>query len=286
MNPIEAPVALAIPVNKNLMKNLVFIIFCAFGFTSCRTTKQINKVIQPKEVVNTVNKDYEDSIRMVKTDFESFKKNYILFNTFQAKIKVESSGSQGKNQDLTAVVRMVKDSAIWISLSASILNVEVYRLLITKDSVILMNKQQKEVLHRSLDYLQEVTKIPFDFKTLQDLFIGNPIFISDSINAYRKLDENILISIVTKEFKNLFTMQVSNHLMTHAKLDDLDVNRNRTADITYEDYQSINSVLFSTVRHITVSEKNKLDIRLQFKQVEFNKELSVYFSVPKNYLRK
>jgi len=45
-------------------------------------------------------------------------------------------------------------------------------------------------------------------------------------------------------------------------------------------------VLFSTVRHITVSEKNKLDIRLQFKQVEFNKELSVYFSVPKNYLRK
>jgi hypothetical protein len=149
-----------------------------------------------------------------------------------------------------------------------------------------MNKQQKEVLYRSLDYLQEVTKIPFDFKTLQDLFIGNPIFISDSINAYRKLDQNILISIVTKEFKNLFTMQVSNHLMTHAKLDDLDVNRNRTADITYEDYQPIEAVLFSTVRHITVSEKNKLDIRLQFKQVEFNKELSVYFSVPKNYLRK
>jgi hypothetical protein len=269
-----------------LMKNLFSFLICVFAFISCRTTKQINKVIQPKEVVNTINKDYEDSIRMVKTDFEKFKKNHILFTTFQAKIKVESSGSQGKNQDLTAVVRMVKDSAIWISLSASILNVEVYRLLITKDSVILMNKQQKEVLYRSLDYLQEVTKIPFDFKTLQDLFIGNPIFISDSINAYRKLDQNILISIVTKEFKNLFTMQVSDHLMTHAKLDDLDVNRNRTADITYEDYQPIDSVLFSTVRHITVSEKNKLDIRLQFKQVEFNKELSVYFSVPKNYLRK
>ena len=101
-----------------LMKNLMLFLICAFALLSCRTTKQINKVIQPKEVVSTINKDYEDSIRMVKTDFENFKKNHILFTTFQAKIKVESSGSQGKNQDLTAVVRMVKDSAIWISLSA------------------------------------------------------------------------------------------------------------------------------------------------------------------------
>lgn len=269
------------------MKNplILFVAFMAF-FLSCRTTKQINKVIQPKETVAAVNKDYEDSIRMVKSDFEAFKTHHISFNTFQSKIKVESSGSQGKNQDLTAVVRMIKDSAIWISLSASILNVEVYRLLITKDSVILMNKQEKEVLYRSLDYLQEVTRIPFDFNTLQDLFIGNPIFISDSINAYRKLEQNILISIVTKEFKNLFTMQVSDHLMTHSKLDDLDVNRNRTADITYEEYQNIDSMLFSTVRHITVSEKNKLDIKLQFKQIEFNKELSVHLTIPKNYLRK
>jgi hypothetical protein len=254
--------------------------------SACRTTKEINKAIQPKEIVPALNKDYEDSMRMVKNDFDAFKKRHISFNTFQAKIKVESSGSQGKNQDLTAVVRMIKDSAIWISLSASILNVEVYRLLITKDSVILMNKQEKEVLYRSLDYLQEVTRIPFDFKTLQDLFIGNPIFISDSISSYRKLDQNILISIVTKEFKNLFTMQVSDHVMTHSKLDDLDVNRSRTADITYEDYQPIDSIFFSADRHITVSEKNKLDIRLQFKQVEFNKELSVHLTIPKNYLRK
>ena len=69
----------------------------------------------------------------------------------------------------------------------------------------------------------------------------------------------------------------------HSKLDDLDVARNRTADITYGDYENKSGFDFSTYREITVSEKNKLDIRLNYKQYEFNKDLSVSFRVPKNY---
>ncbi len=64
-----------------------------------------------------------------------------------------------------------------MSLSATFLNIEVYRVLIMKDSVILLNKQQKEVQFRSLDYLQEVIQIPFDYKTIEDLLIGNPVFV-------------------------------------------------------------------------------------------------------------
>ena len=272
------------------MKNINLISFafaCCLLFMACRTSKDINKAIQPKEVVQPApNKDEEDSIKMVRADLDAFKKNNIDFKTFQAKIKVESSGAQGRNQDLTAVVRIVKDSAIWISLSASILNVEVYRVLITPDSVILLNKQEKEVLFRSLDYLQEVTQIPFDYKTLQDFFIGNPIFMGDSIISYRKIEGNILISTITKEFKNLFTMQSSDHLITHLKLDDIDKTKSRTADITFDGYQLFDAILFSTIRQVSVSEKKKLDINLLYKQVEFNKELSVHLTIPKNYLRK
>ena len=62
--------------------------------------------------------------------------------------------------------------------------------------------------------------------------------------------------------------------------------RNRTADITYSEYETKSGFSFSTYREITVSEKNKLDITLKFKQYEFNKELSVSFNIPKNYTRK
>ena len=63
----------------------------------------------------------------------------------------------------------------------------------------------------------------------------------------------------------------------HSKLDDVNVARNRTADITYGEYENHNGVPFSTYREITVSEKNKLDIQLNFKQYEFNKDLSISF---------
>ena len=255
---------------------------------SCRTTRQINKAIAPKDTtVNIIqNTSSADSLKFIKETLAGLHSHYIDYKTFNAKIKVESEDNKGKKPDIVAVVRIVKDSAIWISLSASILNVEVYRLLIKKDSVILMNIRDKEVQYRSLDYLQDVTEIPFDYKTIQDLLIGNPIFFDSTTVSVKKTDSKILLFTAGQFFKNLLTLSADNDLLTHSKLDDVDAMRNRTADITYDDFENMDGIDFSTYREITLSEKNKLDIRLKYKQYEFNKELSVSFKVPKNYERK
>lgn len=256
-----------------------------FSVSGCRPTRQINKAIAPKDSAVSVvnNQSADDSIAMVRGTLDSLLNKRINFKTFNAKIKVEYQDVKGKKPDLTAVVRIIRDSAIWISLTASIINFEVYRVLITKDSVILLNKQDKEVQYRSLDYLQEVTQIPFDYHTLEDLLVGNPVFLDSNIVAYRKLNDRILLSVAGLFYKNLLTLTSDNFILVHSKLDDVDINRNRTADITYSDFENKNGINFSTYREITVSEKNKLDIQLNFKSYEFNKELSVFFNVPKNY---
>jgi hypothetical protein len=255
---------------------------------SCKTVKQINKAIAPKDTsaVIIIDQSKTDSILMIKRTLENLNHNYIDFKTFSAKIKVDYQDNKGKQPDVTAIVRIIKDSAIWISLTASILNIEIYRVLIKRDSVILLNKQDKEVQYRSLDYLQEVTQIPFDYKTLENLLIGNPVFIDSNIVYYKKTDNQILFSMVGNYFKNLLTLSSDNYFLTHSKLDDVDITRSRTADLTYADYENKTGYNFSTYREITVSEKNKLDIRLNYKQYEFNKELSVSFNVPKNYIPK
>jgi len=255
---------------------------------SCRTAKQINKAIAPKDTTAVImpNQSNVDSLLRIKKTMDNLQQNYIEFKTFSAKIKAEYQDSKGKQPDVTAIVRIIKDSAIWISLTASFLNIEIYRVLITKDSVILLNKQEREVQYRSLDYLQEVTEIPFDYKTLQDLLVGNPVFMDSNIVYYKRTENQVLISSVGKFFKHLLTLSADNHLLLHSKLDDVDISRNRTADLTYGDYENKTGFNFSTYREITVSEKNKLDIRLNFKQYEFNKELSVTFNIPKNYSRK
>ncbi len=258
----------------------------SLAFTSCKTTKTtISNVIAPKDSVVTTTSDSftRDSLNLATATRKNLEANYIDFKTFSAKIKVDVENAKGKQPDITATLRMIKDSAIWISLNATFLNFEVYRIYITPDSVILMNKQDKEVQYRSLDYLQEVTQIPFDFKTLQDILIGNPVFFEDSNAGFRKLDDFTLVSTIGNDFKNLLTLSAEKNLLLHSKLDDVIVFRNRTASITYDDYVSSGEHSFSTKRQIIISEKNKIDIRLNFKQFEFNKELSVGFVVPKNY---
>lgn len=271
------------------MKQFFFLltIFSGLFFCSCKTTRQINKAIAPRDTSNVMDHhSAEDSLRIIQETVSAVGSHYIDFRTFAAKIKVEVSDSKGKQPDITAVVRIIKDSAIWMSLSATFLNIEVYRVLITKDSVILLNKQQKEVQYRSLDYLQEVTEIPFDFKTVQDILIGNPVFYTDSIISYKQDDRYILMTSLGRDFKNLLTLSIGDKLLLHSKMDDLDRTRSRTADITYGDYENKNGIYFSKARHISASEKNKIDITFDFKQYEFNKELSMAFSVPKNYKRK
>lgn len=254
---------------------------------SCKATRQINKVIAPKDTVSVVNKEWnEDSTNHIKTILSEFGENHINFKTFSAKVKVDIEDSKGKQPDITASIRIIKDSAIWISLTATFLNIELYRVMIKPDSVILLNKQDRDVNYRSLDYLQEVSEIPVDFATLQDLIIGNPVFYTDSITSYREVNGQILIGTIGPVFKNLLTLNQNNKLLLHIKLDDINILKNRTADITYDNYEAPNGVAFPTTRQIVISEKNKLDIRLKFKQYEFNKELSLPFNIPKNYKSK
>jgi len=277
------------------MKNLILfsiIVLTILSTVDCRTAKVINKAISTRDTTSTTiikNRTGADSlaqIAAINATKAALRKNYIDFKTFNAKIKVEYQDTKGKQPDVTAVVRIVKDSAIWISLSATLFNIEVYRVLITKDSVIVMDTRNKEVQYRSLDYLQDVTDIPFDYTTLQDLLVGNPIFLDSNIVSYKKTDNNILIASAGQYFKNLLTLDANDFSVTHSKLDDIDVARNRTADITYSYFDNKAGYLFSTYREITVAEKNRLDIHMNFKQYEFNKELSVSFKVPKNYKRK
>ncbi len=256
--------------------------------TSCRSTKKISKAIAPKDTTASVlitKESKADSLLMIHKTMQDLEKNRIVYKTFTAKIKVDYEDSKGKQPDVNAYVRIIRDSLIWINIRSAFLDIDAFRILITKDSVFVVNKLNKEVQFRSMDYLQEVTEIPFDYKTVQDLLVGNPVFLDSTIVSYKKTESSILIALAGNVFKHLLTLDATGTTLLHSKLDDLDLSRNRTADITYGDFENKSGQLFSTKRQITVAEKNKLDIRMNFKQYDFNKELSISFSIPKNYKR-
>ena len=274
------------------MKNYLIIIIGALFFitslTACKSGRAITKAIAPRDTTAVVKaNNVNDSLIQVKTAIENLMQHKIDYKTFKAKIKLDIEDSKKKYPDLIANIKMIKDSAIWISISAQVvIPIELFRVFIKKDSVILLDVREKTVQYRSIDYLQDITNVPFDFATIQDLIIGNPIFFNDKNVSVKKFEKYSLISTVDKGFKSLITLTSPVNLLEHCKLDDLDITQNRTADFTYDDYENGAGFPFSTKREIIVTEKNKLEIKMNYKQYEFNKELSINFSVPKSYKKK
>ncbi len=72
-------------------------------------------------------------------------------------------------------IRMKKDSIVWLSISGP-LNFQVARLYMTKDSIHIINYLENSYGSVGVDYLKNFTGAALDLRSIQNLFLGNPIF--------------------------------------------------------------------------------------------------------------
>ncbi len=255
---------------------------------SCRSTKKIQAAIIPKDTLAVVTLPEtnfkEDSVKFMQENYSRLISNRIGYTTFNAKIDVDYVDAEGKKYNVNSYVRIYKDSVIWVSVTGAF-GIEGLRAYITPDSVKLLDKQNKLYIARSVSYLQEVTELPLDMASLQDLLVGNPVFLDSNFVSFSKSVDAITMLSNGEFFKNLITIGEIDKLIRSSKLDDMDELKNRTCYLTYNDYENRKGFNFSTKRDISVSEKKKLDIKLNYKQYDFNETLSFPFSVPKNYKR-
>jgi hypothetical protein len=282
----EVKVVLDTQENSKMIKHS-YIILLVIAAIACRPAKKVQKIdnaISKKDTATTIvitKVPDVDSSKIIAGIIEKVNDKKIEFNTFSAKVKIDYESQENKDGG-TAHIRLEKNKTLWISLTGP-LGIEGYRMLITPDSVILMDKVHKTVQYRTINYLQDLTDIPFDFKTLQDLIVGNLIFADKKVVSYKETGDQLLVLIVGDLYKNLITLNNGDYTLMHSKLDDVNVSRNRTCDITYSGYETTAGFPFATKRVISVSEKGKLELALDFKQYAFNQALTFPFNVPKNY---
>lgn len=265
------------------MRVFLLLIVAFVSLASCRSTRKMTTVIAKKDsAVVVINPAETDSAKSVKATFDSIQNKRINFTTFSSKVKVEYRDDKNRNLDFNAFLRMKKDSAIWVSIIAA-LNIEAYRVIITPDSITIMDKINRTIQRKPVSYLQAITQVPFDFATLEDLIIGNPVYLDRTVVAYTDQGEKISLSTAGNSFKHYLTVGKNDLLLLFSKLDDVDLTRSRTASLAYASYLPSGPWMFATGRNISLSEKNKLDILLDFKQVDFDKPIAFPFSIPKNY---
>ncbi|MBW8686535.1 DUF4292 domain-containing protein [Chitinophaga rhizophila] len=259
------------------------------GLFSCRHSRQIARTSFPvadtSHQANTADSASIAAANTFNTEMlAKLRSNYISFNTFSAKLKVDFETEAKQMSGISVNLRMQKDSIIWISASAPIIG-EVARAVITPDSLKAIDKFHKIAYLRGMKDAKDILHIPFDFRTLQDLIIGNPVYLTDSVYQVVKTPAVVSFACDSTVFTSLFNVLADDYILQQSKVIDKDSTRNRSVELTYGEYKSMDKGKFATRRQVYVEDKKYTKINMEFNKIDFDQPISLPFSIPSSYSR-
>lgn len=230
--------------------------------------------------------------------------NQLRINEFQFKTissKAEFNLFQDdKKTSFKASIRMRKDSAIWISITPA-LGIEMARVLITKDTVKVINRLAKEYFIGDYNYINKKFNVDLVFDDIQSVLLGNSIpfeedeklkFAIDNEMYYlgnlkkrkaRKADEKpIKIERKKEEVVSLW-LDESNFKIKKFLLSDLTADRFIKGN--YSDYMDIEGQLIPKNLKFDIQSKEPAKLNITYSRVSLNKPLTFSFKISSKYVR-
>ena len=275
------------------MKKTILFIATVVLLVSCSTYKKVQVLKDALSKKDTVQlqllseKSTIDSSAIVKDILDKIDQTKIDFKTMNARFKVDyESATNADNYIVNVSIR--KDSAMYITIRGA-MGVIGLKAIINKDSVVLIYplRKNKKIEYKSIGFLQEVIKIPFNYRTIQSLIIGNPIFMDNTtLVSYKQNNNKFEVGMIGELFKNLIVLNDDHTRILELKLDDIDITQHRTCAISYGSHVMVNQFQFPQERELIVSAQARLEVHMEVKEFDFNEPLKYTFSVPKSGKRK
>lgn len=241
---------------------------CLTFLVACGTKKKIAKVdVSGSETKAIPNNNYT--------------LNNLDFHTFSGKAKTKVAFGDA-NQDVTLNIRIQRDKTIWISVTA-LLGIEVARVLITPDSVKILNKLQGEYIVKPFSYIYRYTTEGVTFSTLQDLLLANvslPLLKTESLTVASSEDEVQLIGV-----KDDLAFHYSLNKNDRPKVFRLNtVGTNGSLNAVYGGFVSTEGYEFPQTQQLKLNAQTiKVEALLEYNKVEFNQAIETPFTAPTRY---
>jgi len=161
---------------------------------------------------------------------------------FSAKLDIESADNYFILKNFTAHLRMHKDEAIWVSVSANLgLKIEVGRAYITPDSIMVMDKYNRQYYTKPFSYINSFIKYPLDFPTLQQLLWGNSPACA-SLQSYESIGELLKV----KTDSECLWLDKNDFMLRKILLKD--TASKKSLEVDYDRFESLSGKPFSTSR--------------------------------------
>ena len=249
---------------------LAFLLLVLF-FSSCKT-KKIATGFAPVRKNDTTILNNEAAKIIQKSNG-----NKIDYDWFSTRIKVEYNDNN-LSQDFTAVVRMHRDSVLWISLQGPF-GIEGGRIMVTHDSIFIINKLSNEYLHQPISYLSRIMPMQTDLTQLQDFLLGYYLLFTGAAPDYRGLEDSLhFIQAESPQFRYQSKLYPQNYTLAKSVLTDKMLNQQM--NLTFGGYSSELGKPFSNERSIDIKQGNKnLNMHLVFTKIKVNEVLNFPFEI-------
>jgi hypothetical protein len=258
---------------------LLFVVIA--GLNSCKTRRMIKAPIK------------EEGADFL---FERLRENELKFNTFTARLNVDYTVDRQRN-DFRGQLRIVKDSAIWISFNQD-LGLEIARFLITEDSVKFLDRINRTYFAGDYNFVNSFLDANIDFGILQSLLLGNDFEYYEDVNFRASVDGAQYRLITTERHKlrkyvrnhddnvrlllQTIWLEPENFKITGIRLQELTRNSKRlTAE--YADFQQEAGQRFPTRLKFSIEADIPIEVSVRYSRILLNEHISMPFNVPERY---
>ena len=261
---------------------LPYLFFLPFLFISCHPFQKISKAINLEE-------------QTPQFLIQKLTDNEFHCNWLSCKASVDVVRNK-EEFNFSVSLRMRKDSAIWLYISPA-LGLEGFRILITKDSVKMMDKINKRYMKNDFKYLYKLFDLPVTFDMLQSVVLGNYFSYQDETkprssyvdNQYyllsnlmrkKKLRSEEDIDLTNKIIHDIW-LSPENYRIAASKTEDKKAKIN--FDLRYSDFRPVENGLFPYHSKLTLKADKPFQISIEYSKVSIDKPLEFPFNVPDNY---
>ena len=269
-------------MNKGIT-SITSLLIISFLFASCKKLERAKR----------------SSLEGKKTEYllNQMQENAFNFDTFQAKADFLVKQKDQQNT-FKANVRIKKDSLIWISITP-LLGIEMARVLITEDSVKVINRLNREYFIGDYSYINKRFNVELEFDIIQSLLIGNAIdfeddeklqFATDRAFYYlgnlkkrkaKKADNKP--SKIGKEDNELISLWMDPSNFRIAKILYSDLSADRFLLGEYTDYYKVNDQVLPRKLSFDFQSKQPATVKIEYSRVSLNELIKFSFNISTKY---
>lgn len=251
-------------MNNALKAFFLFFLLSSF-ITSCSTGQKVFSSTAKK--------------RSVKFLMRQLEKNRIDYTWMGSRAKIKFN-SEKQKASFVAVIRMQKDSLIWIKINK--MNVEGFRIKITPERIEVLDRQKSIYTNKPFSFLNDEFGLELSFSELQELVIGNPIlYQKQALISVIQNEQNILKTPESQKAILKIFMNPASFLVNEIR----GSMNNNSLQIKYDDYLEIKTQQIPMKKEVEVDSEDIgiVDLKITFSKMILNEVQKVKFIVPDSY---